>query len=182
MKINIGGGFKRYDGFLNLDADPLTSPDYLVKLGVDTLPFEDNSIDEVRAYHILEHIGDGFFQLMKEIYRVCKHTAIIDIQVPHHRSEVFYGDPSHVRFVTIDNMRLFSKKYNNWHIDQWNSSSGFGLPLNVDFEIIEYDFVVDDFWKPRFAKMSQEEINEVSRNFNNVYGETHMKLMVIKDA
>ena len=112
MKINIGGGFKRYEGFLNLDADPLTSPDYLVKLGVDTLPFEDNSVDEVRAYHILEHIGEGFFQLMKEIYRVCKDTAIIDIQVPHHRSEIFYGDPSHVRFVTIDNMRLFSKRYN----------------------------------------------------------------------
>lgn len=182
MKINIGGGFKRYNGFLNLDADPLTSPDFLVKLGVDMLPFDDNSVDEVRAYHILEHIGDGFFQLMKEIYRVCKDTAIIDIQVPHHRSEVFYGDPSHVRFVTIDNMRLFSKKYNQWHIEQWNSSSGFGLPLDVDFEIIEYDFVVDERWKPRFAKMSQDEITEVSSNFNNVYSETHIKLMVMKDA
>jgi hypothetical protein len=79
-------------------------------------------------------------------------------------------------------MRLFSKRYNKWHIEQWNSSSGFGLPLDVDFEIIEFDFLVDDFWKPRFAKMTQEEITEVSRNFNNVYGETHMKLMVMKDA
>jgi tRNA uridine 5-carbamoylmethylation protein Kti12 len=34
-------------------------------------------------------------------------------------------------------------------------------------------------WKPRFAQMTQEEQIEVARNFNNVYGETHMKLMVI---
>ena len=32
MKLNIGGGLKRFDGFLNVDADPLTKPDYLVNL------------------------------------------------------------------------------------------------------------------------------------------------------
>ena len=84
MKINIGGGFKRYDGFVNLDADPLTNPDYLVRLGEDVLPFEDNTVDEVKAYHILEHIGPGFFQLMKELYRVAEHGCILDIIVPHH--------------------------------------------------------------------------------------------------
>ncbi len=181
-KINIGGGYKRYDGFLNIDMDPLTNPDFIVNLETDTFPFESNSVSEVKAYHILEHIGFGFYHLIKELYRVCEDTAIIDIQVPHHRSEVWYGDTSHIRLITIDNMRQFSKKYNEWHIKQWNSSSGFGLKLDVDFEIVEYDFVVDGYWKPRFKEMTQEQINEVSRNFNNVYEETHMKLMVIKNA
>lgn len=182
IKLNIGGGYKRYDGFLNIDMDPLTNPDFLANLETDTFPLEDNSVSEVKAYHILEHIGSGFFHLMQELYRICEDQAIIEIQIPHHRSEIWYGDPSHCRFITIDNMRLFSKKYNEWHIKQWGSSSGFGLKLNVDFEIIEYDFIVDDFWKPRFKEMTQEQINEVSRNFNNVYGETHMKMMAIKNA
>jgi predicted SAM-dependent methyltransferase len=180
LKINIGGGYKRYEGFLNLDHDPMSSPDYIVDLEHDKLPFEDSTIDEVKAYHILEHIGDGFFHLLQELYRVCCDQAIIDIQVPHHRSEVWYGDPTHVRFITVDNMRLFDKKYNDWHIIQWNSSSGFGNKLNVDFEIFEYNFIPNEDWKMRFKEMTQEQVMEVSKNFNNVYYETHIKLMVRK--
>lgn len=181
IKINIGGGLKRYDGFVNLDMDPLSNPDHIVNLETDILPFEESTVGEVKAHHVLEHIGTGFFHLMKELYRVCENGAIIDIQVPHHRSEIWYGDPTHVRFITVENLRLFSKKYNNYHIQQWGSSTGFGNKLDVDFEIVEFDFIVTDEWRPRFARMSQEEIIEVSRNFNNVYGETHIKLMVIKE-
>jgi len=109
-------GHTRYDGFLNIDGDPLAKPDYLLNLETDRLPFEDSTIEEVKACHILEHIGDGFFHLMKEIYRVCKHSATMEVQTPHHRSDVWYGDPTHVRFITLDNMRLFSKTYNEWHL------------------------------------------------------------------
>lgn len=180
LKINIGGGYKRYEGFLNLDHDPMSNPDHIVDLEHDKLPFEDSTVEEVKAYHILEHIGDGFFHLMKELYRVCCDQAVIDIQVPHHRSEVWYGDPTHVRFITVDNLRLFDKKYNDWHIIQWNSSSGFGNKLNVDFEIFDYSFIPNEDWKMRFREMTQEQIIEVSKNFNNVYYETHIKLMVRK--
>jgi predicted SAM-dependent methyltransferase len=161
--------------------DPATNPDFVANLETDKLPIEDSTVEEVKAHHVLEHIGAGFFHLMQELYRVCKHGAIIDIQVPHHRSEVWYGDPSHVRFITIDNMRHFNKRYNDWHISQWNSSSGFGNRLDVDFEIVDFEFVPDTVWANRFKEMTQEQIEEVSRNFNNVYNETHIKLMVIKN-
>lgn len=180
IKLNIGGGYKRYPGFLNADIDPLTTPDLLVNLETGAFPLPDNSVSEVRAYHVLEHIGEGFFKLMQELYRVCVDGAIIDIQVPHHRSEVFFGDPSHVRFITTESLRQFSKKRNEWHIKQWNSSSGFGLKCDVDLELIEYSFVVNSRWQPRFETMSQEEIEEVSSNFNNVYDELHCKLQVTK--
>jgi hypothetical protein len=32
MKLNIGSGYKRYEDFLNIDDDPLVSPDYIVNL------------------------------------------------------------------------------------------------------------------------------------------------------
>jgi ubiquinone/menaquinone biosynthesis C-methylase UbiE len=181
MKINIGGGYKRYDGFVNVDHDPLTNPEYVADLEKDPLPFEDSSVDEVKAHHILEHIGPGYFHLMKQLYRVCKNGAIVDIVVPHHRHEIWFGDPTHIRFITVEQMRLFSKKYNEYHIKQFNSSSGFGLKLDVDFEIVEYDFKPDEVWAPRLAQMTPEQIDEVSRNFNNVYGETMIKLVVVKD-
>lgn len=180
LKINIGGGYKRYDGFLNIDSDPLTNPDYSVNLETEQLPFEDSSVDEVKAYHILEHIGDGFFHLMKELYRVCADGAIVDIHVPHHRSEGWFGDTTHRRFITVECLRQFSKKHNEWHVGQWNSSSGFGTKLNVDFEIIEFEFVPQGKWGQRFITMTEEEIQEVSANFNNVYSETKIKLQVVK--
>lgn len=180
MKLNIGGGYKRIEGFYNVDNDPLTKPEYLCELGVDPLPIPDGCVTEVRAHHILEHIGDGFFKLMQELYRVCENGAIVDIAVPHHRSEMFYGDTSHVRPITVENLRQYSKKYNLFHIEQFNSSSGFGIKLGVDFEIVAYDFVPYDRWAARFKDMSPQDIEEASYNFNNVYMETLIKLMVIK--
>lgn len=37
MKINIGGGLKRFEGFVNVDADPNTKPEYLHNLEKDKL-------------------------------------------------------------------------------------------------------------------------------------------------
>lgn len=179
-KINLGSGYTKYPDFLNADIDPLTNPDILINFETGVFPLEDNTVDEIKAYHVLEHIGEGFFKLMQEMYRVCKDGAIIDIQVPHHRSEVMFGDPSHVRFITTESLRQFSKTRNEWHIKQWNSSSGFGIKCDVDFELIEYDFVINSRWKERFKTMSQDEIMEVSSNFNNVYDEMHCKLLVVK--
>lgn len=180
-KVNLGSGYKREEGFITVDFDPLTSPDIQMDITKDIFPLEDSSIEEVRAYHILEHLPlQGIFHLFKELYRICKDQAVLEVKVPHHRSEIFFGDISHVTPITIDNMRQFSKEYNKWHIDQWQSSSGFGLKLDVDFEIVDFEFIVDGFWKERFKEMNQEQINEVSRNFNNVYGETWMTLVVIK--
>ncbi len=49
MKINIGGGLKRFEGFVNLDADPNTKPEYLHNLETEKLPFEDSTVEEVKA-------------------------------------------------------------------------------------------------------------------------------------
>lgn len=181
MKLNIGAGYTKYPDFLTVDHDPLTNPDYLADLENLKLPIEDNQVEGIIAHHVFEHIGPGFFPLLQELYRVCKHGAILDIKVPHHRSECYYGDPSHIRPITVDMMKLFSKKYNHWHMEQFNSSSGFGIKLNVDFEIVDFKYAPYDKWKERFESMSNEEIDEVVMNFNNVFWETSIMMMVIKD-
>jgi len=181
MKLNIGAGYTKYSDFLTVDHDPLTNPDYLADLENLKLDIKDNEVEEIIAHHVFEHIGPGFFSLLQELYRVCKHGAILDIKVPHHRSECFYGDPSHVRPITVDMMKLFSKKYGHWHMEQFNSSSNFGLKLNVDFEIVDFKYDPYDKWKERFKTMTNEEIDEVVMNFNNVFWETSIIMMVIKD-
>lgn len=190
LKINIGGGYKRYDGFLNLDLDSHTNPDYLVNLEQDKLPFEDGSVSEVKAHHILEHIGQGFFHLMQELYRVLENGGIVDIIVPHHYHEIFLADPTHQRPILVETMRLFSKKYNQHHIDTHGSSSGLGIRFDVDFEIIQYNFIPDAAYNeiiPMLQQKAQEgdesaqrELMRLGREANNVFQETHMKIVAVK--
>ncbi len=181
MKINIGGGLKRIDGFLNVDHDEMTNPDYVVDLESGKLPFDDNSIEEIRAHHILEHIGEGFLGLMKELYRVCKSGAIIDIAVPHHRHENYFGDPTHRRPITVEMFKKFSKKYCEWHREQHGSSTGFATRLNVDFEIVHYEYSVESDYVQMSREGKNEELMELAKRFNNVFVDVFIKLLVIKE-
>lgn len=193
MKINLGSGYKRYEGFLNVDDDPLVDPDFVVNLEQARLPFDDNTIEEIKAHHILEHIGDGFIPLMQEMYRVCKHGALIDIIAPHHNHEVFYGDPTHKRPITVNGMYLFSKKFCDSSKDQHYSTSGLAYKYGVDFDMISYEFDYDDFYLPVISSFNDRKSkNQVSpeedftfqrlmREANNVAINTKIKLMVIKN-
>jgi ubiquinone/menaquinone biosynthesis C-methylase UbiE len=180
MKINIGGGHKRYQDFINLDIDPSTLPEHVVDLEVDVLPFEDSTVSEVKAYHILEHIGQGYFHLLQELYRVCKNGAIIDVQVPHHFHEVFINDPTHQRPVTIEGMRLFSKKYNKLEIERGGSSSNLGIRFDVDFELVEYNFIPDPFYQQIVKRNTEEQNVRLFRECVNVCQEVHFKMVVVK--
>lgn len=182
MKLNIGSGYVKIPGFLNVDHDPLVKPDFLVNLEDLHLPIADSSVDEIYAHHIFEHIGPGFLPMMQELYRVCQHDAVLDIKFPHHRSEIWFGDPTHVRKLTVDQLTMFSKKVNLEHIAKFGSSSGFGLFLNVDFEVIGYTMKLYPKWEERFKTMNEEEVNEIVENLNNVFWEVHIGMRVIKDA
>jgi SAM-dependent methyltransferase len=182
MKLNIGSGYKKYTGYVNIDADINCNPDIILNLD-DTnlnLPFEDNSVTDVRAFHILEHIGAGYFKLLQEIYRVCKPGAIIEIQVPHPTHEIYLNDPTHKRPITVEGMRLFSKKFNQLEIERGGSSSTLGFIFDVDFELVQYDYIYDPYYQDRVKMMSQEVIERLFREALNTTLEIHMKVQVIK--
>ena len=193
MKINLGSGFKRIEGFVNVDDDPLVEPDYLVNIENDRLPFDDDSIEEIRAYHILEHIGEGFIPLMKELHRVCKHGALLDILVPHHFHDNFYGDPTHRRPITVSGMYLFSKKHCQEHKESYSSSSGIAFKYNIDFDIESFDFEYDHFYhglvdmirtKTENGTLTHDEsrmFRRLMREANNVAVHTLIKMRAVKD-
>lgn len=195
MKLNLGAGFTRFDGFVNIDDDPLTNPDYIVNLDDVNikLPFEDNTIEEIKAYHILEHIGDGFIPLLKELYRVCKHGAIFDILVPHHFHDVFYGDPTHKRPITVSGMALFDQSRNKVDQEKFSSSSGLGIKYGIDFQMVWYDFDYDDFYISMINSIMQSrekgEISErenwmferMMREGNNIAVHTKIKMVAVKE-
>jgi len=180
MKINLGSGYKHYTDYINVDDDINCNPDFLCNLEKDTLPFDNDTMDRIIAYHVLEHIGEGYIHLLQEIYRICKNGAIIDIRVPHHGHEVFVNDPTHKRPITVEGFRLFSKKVNKYEIETGGTSSTLGLKYNVDFEIISFDYIQDQFYTDIVKTNTAEQNERLFREALNTTIETHIKLTVIK--
>jgi predicted SAM-dependent methyltransferase len=57
MKLNLGCGFNKLDGFVNVDKQAACQPDMVLDLERLPWPFEDASVSEVAAFHVLEHLA-----------------------------------------------------------------------------------------------------------------------------
>lgn len=181
MKLNIGAGDTRYEGFLNIDYDARCKPDFQLDIEKDKLPIEDNTVDEVVAHHVLEHMGEGYFHCLQELYRVCKHGALINIRVPHCRHDYFLNDPTHRRPITPEGLQLFSKKYNDECISQNAAASRLGYYYNVDFEILDVQNIPDDRYRDAFEGKLKEEVEQYISERNNIIMEVQILLVVVKE-
>jgi SAM-dependent methyltransferase len=89
---------RKEEGYTTIDARAFDGVDYVSELGKAPLPFEDDTFDEIRAHDALEHIRDGFFELIDECWRVLKPKGIFDIHVPRFPAGTSVMHPDHVRF------------------------------------------------------------------------------------
>jgi len=105
LKLNLGCGNKRKEGYLNCDISPLVKPDKIVNLE-KKLPFKDNSVNEIYSRHVCEHI-QNFIPLMNEFHRICKNGSKITAIVPYFSHPGASQDPSHKRFFTLNTFDYF---------------------------------------------------------------------------
>lgn len=110
IKLNLGSGNDYREGYVNVDSSEDANPDVLCNIDGNKLPFKDNSVDEVVASMILEHVRDLDF-LFKEIYRVCKNKAKIIIDVPYFSSESAFSHYQHVSFFSWTTFDLFNPNH-----------------------------------------------------------------------
>jgi SAM-dependent methyltransferase len=92
--LNLGCGRKHAPAAVNLDVTAATDPDVLHDLNVRPWPFPDGRFAEVLAYDVVEHLGDVIAAL-EEIYRICRHGAVVRITVPHFSCANTFTDPTH---------------------------------------------------------------------------------------
>jgi len=108
MKLHLGCGNDYKKGYVNCDISKEVNPDKVINLEEPLVMFKDNSVSEIIANHVFEHVNN-FIPLMHEIYRICKDEAIIKIKVPFYSSWGQYNDPTHVRFFTPFTFGYFQK-------------------------------------------------------------------------
>lgn len=92
MRVELGGGPKPRDGFINCDFQAQPGVHRVIdfeQLGINgvRLPFEDSTVDEVYSSHCFEHVLN-LNHLLWEIGRICRVGARVEIRVPHWLSQM----------------------------------------------------------------------------------------------
>ena len=116
MKLNLGCGPKRIPGYVGVDKEERVKPDLIADFE-EGLPFKTDSVDQIYASHLLEHITN-FNPLMEEIFRVCKPGARVEIRAPYGLSEEGIADTTHVRLLCLHTFDYFDRS--SWYSDIYN--------------------------------------------------------------
>lgn len=82
MKLNLGCGIDKKEGFVNVDYHNDFNPDVVADLN-GTLPFPKECAEYVEASHVLEHLNNPTDFLM-ECHRVLKGGGVLKILTPHY--------------------------------------------------------------------------------------------------
>jgi len=177
VKLNLGCGQNRIAGYVNADREASVGPDVVMDLEQFPWPFETDSVEEVIANHVLEHVGATpavFIRIMQELYRVCRNGARVHVVVPHPRSDDFVDDPTHVRAITPGTMALFSKAACEDWKRRGTSNSPLALYAGVDFELRGANVVAHEKFR------NAPDLADLLEHYYNIASEIRMELEVIK--
>lgn len=92
MRLNLGACDRAFPGFISVD---ICEPADIIADLTQPWPWNDSSVDEVRAHDVFEHLPDRILT-MNELHRVLKPGARATIEVPSAtKGAGFAQDPTH---------------------------------------------------------------------------------------
>jgi hypothetical protein len=187
VRLNLGCGSKQLAGWINVDKFETPATDMVFDLEVFPWPWPDDSVDEVMMAHVLEHLGaqaSVYLEIIKELYRVCRDGAKINIAVPHPRHDNFLSDPTHVRPIVPEGIGLFSQAANREWQAMGAANTPLGIYIGVDFVIEHVTFGLSPVWKDRFERkeITISDLQYAMATYNNVVKQIEMTISPVKPA
>jgi SAM-dependent methyltransferase len=109
------GEEREWEELVTLDVNPAHQPDVVWDLMDTTLPFADDSFDEIHAYEVLEHTGAQgdykfFFRQWSEFWRIMKPGGLFFGTVPQVGTAWAFGDPSHTRVIQKESLGFLDQR------------------------------------------------------------------------
>lgn len=137
MKLYLGAGKDRKEGFLHVDMYPFDGIDIVADITKGLPTIADESVDEVYTQDFMEHIAPEFkVPVINEIWRVLKPGGTMEHYIPNAGSRNDFGSPSHL---------------SHWNLQQFEH-----------FDIDSYRYRVDHEYEGfvgKFQKVLAEEVN-----------------------
>lgn len=98
LVLELGcGAKKRNVGAIGIDALDYPGVDLVGDVFDVLRQFPSGCVDEVYAYHFIEHVSD-INLLLLELSRVVKAGGVVEFSAPHFSNPYFYSDPTHRSF------------------------------------------------------------------------------------
>lgn len=130
IKIDVGCGSSKLDGFIGIDSLKLDGVDIVHDLNITPWPFESSSAKQIVFCHSLSHL-DKISKILIECHRILVPGGRLEILAPHFSSDNYFTDPTHKTSIGLRSMNYF---VNNVNFDYCY------IPKENLFELIESHF------------------------------------------
>jgi SAM-dependent methyltransferase len=168
LRLNLGCGRDIRDGWVNVDSYELPGVDVVCDLDDHPkLPYDDNTVDEVYASHLIEHLWRPL-PLLEELWRITKPDARAVFRCPYGSSDDADEDPTHVRRMFVGSWGYFSQPF------YWNKDYGY----RGDWRVARIHL----WLSPYLSEISDEEAQAMLRFERNVIAEMVAVLTPVKPA
>ena len=175
VKLNLGCGFKKRDGFVNIDSSGHCSPDLVLDLNEIPWPFDGDSVDEVVMESVIEHLPADpkkFFAVLQELYRVCADNAKVYVECPYPTHRWQLVDLTHTKAIHPESLELLNAQTCHKLASAGSTKSPLALMYDIDFELLEYSLSIDKGAKDSISRILGKFDDSLLRDyvslFNNV--------------
>lgn len=168
LKLNLGCGWKKIAGYVNVDSRPGCSPDSIVDLE-KKLPWKNDEVDEIILDQVLEHVTDQI-GLVDECYRILKPEGKLFICCPHVSQFESIGELDHKRvglsvfsFHYTTNMHAAQRDYYGaakFHIQKVYLRVHPILQFLANLSVIKYEKFLSRFFGAREIQFTLIKIKE----------------------
>lgn len=175
VKLHLGCGLKKIEGYVNVDIRPEVNPDIIDNIHeLSNIP--NNSVDEIYACHVLEHFGrHEYMSVLQRWYEVLKEGGVLKISVPDFEFvNEYYNE-------TKDLTKLIGFLYGgqtykeNYHYYTWDFNSLKNDLISLNFkDVTRFDWRktdhsnVDDFSQSYLPHMDKENGKLMSLNIQSI--------------
>ncbi|MBV9441703.1 MAG: methyltransferase domain-containing protein [Acidobacteriaceae bacterium] len=111
--LDVGCGINKYPGSIGLDRNPNTRADVIADLDHHPFPFRDCSFRQIRATHVIEHVGD-VIKTTEEFYRLLAPGGEVVIVTPHYTDFSSFCDPTHRWHLNSFSFRYFGEDHGGY--------------------------------------------------------------------
>ena len=129
IKLDIGCGGNKQNGFIGLDVRKLDGVDIVHNLEKFPYPIPENSCSTILGSHIIEHIKPWYtIPLFDELWRMMKEGGQLVLSTPYAGSPGFWQDPTHCNGFNEATFQYFDPRFPLWNIYKpkpWHIEAGF---------------------------------------------------------
>lgn len=117
LRLHLGCGRRKLDGWLNVDIDEQVRPDYVHDIAKEPWPW--SGAAEIAAYHVIEHLSqkDGAL-LVQRSFAALRKGGTLALECPDFRQAVLRWQSNGSRL-----QHIFGMQSTPWHYHLWGYTS-----------------------------------------------------------